>query len=367
MPVIGDLLSRASNGTPPEVTVLASQKLSGASSLSLDLATGWDTTTPVHFLLYEVDANNKLVLGSETLWKGILSGTTVSNLTLRGGTDTTYPSGSPVELAFTSAQLDDLITALQASHNPDGTIKSNIPLTTPVLTSPTTKGLVSGWVGANESWSYASASTITVPSDATLKYDPGDFLQLTQSSTVKYFVIASVTATVLTVVGIGGAVVANSTISLNSYSKQANPHGIGLNPGIIGTTLGYAQITSTFTSTGGVAATQVPGLSVSATIPAGGRRVKITAYCGNFATNSGAPDAAFLSIWDGAVGTSGTLIAVGQVTSTTNGFAWNCTAMAVVSLPAGSKTYNAAVSASSGQPVMTVDTTQPGFILVEAI
>lgn len=224
MPLITDYFSKASNGTVPVPTTLASQKASGAASLSLSLATGWPTTTPLHLLLYEVDANNKLVAGTETLWKGILAGTTVSGLTLRGGTDTTYPASSPVELAFTSAQLDDLITGIQVSHNPDGTMISSLPLTTPVLTSPSFNGNVSNWIGASESWTYASATTITVPSDATTKYDAGDYLQLTQSATVKYFVVTNVAATVLTVAGISGAVIANSAISSNSYSKTA-PHG----------------------------------------------------------------------------------------------------------------------------------------------
>lgn len=119
---ISDYLSKASNGTAPVVAHLASQKAFGASSLSLDSSTGWDTSTPVHFLLYQVDAQNAFVPGSLTIWKGILSGTTVSTLTLKSGTDTIYPGGSAVELAPTSAWADDLITGLQQHMNPDGSL-----------------------------------------------------------------------------------------------------------------------------------------------------------------------------------------------------------------------------------------------------
>lgn len=220
MPTIDDLFAKGSNGTAPEPTTLASQKAEGASSLSLNAAVGWPTDTPVHFLLYETDAQSKLVSGSVSIWKGILSGTTVSDLVLRGGTDTNYPANSPVQLQFTSAQQDDMVAGIQESLNPDGTIQDNVPLNAPILTSPTTKGLITGWIGANESWSYASASTITVPTDATAKYDVGDYLQLTQSATVKYFVITALTSTVLTVIGLNGETVANVTISANSYFKR---------------------------------------------------------------------------------------------------------------------------------------------------
>ncbi len=43
-----------------------------------------------------------------------------------------------------------------------------------------------GWQPANETWTYASATTITVPSGAASKYAKGDKIKLTQT-TVKYF------------------------------------------------------------------------------------------------------------------------------------------------------------------------------------
>jgi len=43
-------------------------------------------------------------------------------------------------------------------------------------------------------------------------------------------------------------------------------------------TLGYAEITSGFTSTTTPAAVDITGLSVTVTVPAGGRRIKITGY-----------------------------------------------------------------------------------------
>jgi hypothetical protein len=56
-----------------------------------------------------------------------------------------------------------------------------------------------GWTPVNQLWSYASATTITVPTDATLRYGKGMKLKFTQHGTVKYFYIVGVAATVLTV------------------------------------------------------------------------------------------------------------------------------------------------------------------------
>ena len=54
-----------------------------------------------------------------------------------------------------------------------------------------------GWIPVSDTWTYASATTITVPSGATSKYKVGQGVKLTQSGTVKYFYIVGVTNTLL--------------------------------------------------------------------------------------------------------------------------------------------------------------------------
>lgn len=78
-----------------------------------------------------------------------------------------------------------------------------------------------GWVGVTDSWAYASATTVTVPSDATTKYAPGDKVKFVQTST-KYFTIQSLTSTVITFTG-GSDTVANAAISNIYYSKVDTP------------------------------------------------------------------------------------------------------------------------------------------------
>ncbi len=80
-----------------------------------------------------------------------------------------------------------------------------------------------GWIAVSDSWTYASATTITVPSDATAKYSVGDKIKIVQSASTKYFYITGVAATTLTVNGGTDYTVANSAISSIYYSKAASP------------------------------------------------------------------------------------------------------------------------------------------------
>lgn len=82
----------------------------------------------------------------------------------------------------------------------------------------------SGWREVTDSWAYASATTITVPTDATTKYSVGDKIRLTQT-TVKYFYIVAVAATTLTITGGTDYTLANAAISDISYSKASSPLG----------------------------------------------------------------------------------------------------------------------------------------------
>lgn len=85
------------------------------------------------------------------------------------------------------------------------------------------------WTAAGESWTYASATTLTVPTDATIKYDEGMVIRFTQSTGgTKYAVITNVAATVLTIAMLNGATLVNEAITSTQYSSLASPFGAGL-------------------------------------------------------------------------------------------------------------------------------------------
>jgi hypothetical protein len=85
-------------------------------------------------------------------------------------------------------------------------------------------GTYDGWTDANETWTYASGTTITVPTGAASRYQIGDKIKLTQT-TAKYFCITTVADTLLTVTGGDSYSVANAAISANYYSHEENPLG----------------------------------------------------------------------------------------------------------------------------------------------
>ena len=100
-------------------------------------------------------------------------------------------------------------------------VLSNIKAMGGTANEPTTLA----WTPVWDTWTYASATTITVPSGAAAIYSIGDKIKFTQT-TVKYFYIVGVADTVLTVTGGTDYAVATPTaISSIYYSKASTPVG----------------------------------------------------------------------------------------------------------------------------------------------
>lgn len=87
------------------------------------------------------------------------------------------------------------------------------------------EGGLDGWIPAEETWTYASATTITVPSGAASKYQKGDKIKITNNSATKYFYVVGVADTVLTVTGGTDYTVHDSAITNPYFSKIENPQG----------------------------------------------------------------------------------------------------------------------------------------------
>jgi hypothetical protein len=82
-----------------------------------------------------------------------------------------------------------------------------------------------GWVEVSDTWAYASATTITVPTNATTFYQKGDRVRLKQGGAYKYFYIVTVAATLLTVTGGSDYTVANAAITDIAISRSFRPFG----------------------------------------------------------------------------------------------------------------------------------------------
>lgn len=84
-----------------------------------------------------------------------------------------------------------------------------------------------GWI-SDQTWTYATATTFTVPGDQTEKFSKGTRIKLTQT-TVKYFVVVGSSfaggTTTVTVTGGSDYSLANAAITQNYYSYASNPQG----------------------------------------------------------------------------------------------------------------------------------------------
>lgn len=170
--------------------------------------------------------------------------------------------------AVVNGNLDDSnISQLSGTKITSGTL--------PVSAFPSTQDDLipaDGWVPANETWTYVSATTFTVPGDQTTKYGQGVRLKFTQSATVKYAIVRTSTysAPNTTVQILASAdSIANAAITSNFYSRVSNPQGVNIGGGweeigrttltVAGDTLRvenlpqrkYLRIIATYTSTGG--------------------------------------------------------------------------------------------------------------------
>lgn len=119
-PSINDLVTQATNGTRPVPDTLTAIKAIGASSISCGALTGWPTASAVHFIIYTIDTNGNKVAGSQTDWKGVVSGTSITALVLKAGSDNGYSVGAVVEAAPTAAWADDLYSGFTQDHDTRG-------------------------------------------------------------------------------------------------------------------------------------------------------------------------------------------------------------------------------------------------------
>lgn len=268
------------------------------------------------------------------------SGYSIGGTTMTVGTTTNWPTGTGVSFAV------DKVTTVNGVETQ---VAGSYAEFAGVVTSATTIGSVSLQFGTAQNYPAGATTRVYVPVSSTREN------RIVTWGTVQH-----------NQDGTHGAVTATSvsTPALTSTGTLALPNNVVTAPMLATSaiTLGYAQYTGPSYS-GSTTISAVSGLSVTVTIPAGGRRVKITGYARDiFIGTAGAY--AYFSIWDGTVG-SGTQLALSQIYS--NGGAPSGMVMAVVTPSAGSKTYTIGLQSTAGTPILEASATAPAFILVETI
>jgi hypothetical protein len=124
---------------------------------------------------------------------------------------------------------------------------TNKTLTSPTITAPSITDansrvidLSSSWVNGSGTWTYASATTFTVPAADAALLQKGMHVKLTQSATVKYFDISGVSGTTVTIVANGDYTLANAVISSPAFSSAVSPYGFPLSFSFTPTWTGFS-------------------------------------------------------------------------------------------------------------------------------
>lgn len=138
---ISDYFNKASNmgGSYPAVATVTAARSTGGSTLSCDDLSSWATDTPVHFSTFKVNADGTIDTATQTDWKGIVNGNTITDMTrLAGAADSGNASGDRVELNPTIGWLDDLITGILVSHKQNGGLKDSVVTESTIATGAVT-------------------------------------------------------------------------------------------------------------------------------------------------------------------------------------------------------------------------------------
>lgn len=137
-----DKFRRTFNAGNPETTFVTATRATGVTTLSCDNLTGWPTDTGIDFVTYQLETDGETPKpGTQTDWKGIVSGNTITNIVrVAGASDTGNSVNDVVEAMPTGSWADDLVQGILESHNQDGTHK--MPSTAKTTATATDKVLI---------------------------------------------------------------------------------------------------------------------------------------------------------------------------------------------------------------------------------
>lgn len=250
---------------------------SGDTTIALTSVTNLPTDTGIVLVIDRVDGSGNLTPTLREYVKGVISSNNLISVSrgLGNSTAQAHISGAVVESVPDQVTQNDMVDGILVSHNQDGTMVSSLPLSSPVITSPTIHTF-DGWISATETWTYVSADSTNATYtfkisgvDKTGILSAGDRIKLTQT-TVKYFIITNVsfsTDTTVTIYGGTDYTLANATITSPYYSHNKSPNGFPVSP------LKWTQTTTDTSDRTTTSTTPSNVGSVSLSVPIGAWRL----------------------------------------------------------------------------------------------
>lgn len=268
----------------------------------------------------------------------------------------TFPSGIFAKNTYSAGQTLSASNHLSNHNNIQDEI---IALETKVGVDGSTVANTLDWI-SNQGYrretgtvAYASATTFTIAGvDRTTVYTPGTLLRINADGTPVYVYVVSSTFSTNTTVTVNASTVPNP---ITTVDYTVSPLG---NYPSAPTLLGYAEVTSN--QTGITTEVDLTGLTVTVTVPAGGRRVKITGYCEVSTTGTAGRTTMYIKESTTKLQQASALNAIAS-----SGANINC--QAVILPSAGSHTYKLSMESTSGTSNTATSASAPAYILAELI
>lgn len=407
---ITDHFTEATNGTRPTPSVLSAIKAIGAASLSANALTGWTTNTAVHFILYNIDTNSNKIAGTQSDYKGIVSGSTITGILLKAGNDANYGIGTVIEAAPTAAWANDIADGILVEHLQSGTHGAITPTSVTSAGAGSFAGgvtdsgnalsqirsdiifdfvvsggvvsLVSGLIGAfsNIVW-YQNGVRLSKISIANNTYPINDdtYVDISPAGAVTYTSVANnavspavtsgnvriaiviTNGTTITQVNQGSELATAPIVSSATYTVVDGLGNMIYPRDPFRKILGFRTTSTSFVSSS-TTAVPIPALSCPIVAPVG-RKVKIT-VTSPLSSNNTAGNGTRTFIFDGTV-PSGTQLNQNFNDNPTANFGINVAVLALTTPLVASKTYNAGFSVSAGTGQLQSNSVSPINMYVE--
>lgn len=170
---IADKLRKTFNITNPETTFVTTARTTGNTTLLCDNLSGWPDDTAVDFITYQLDADEKSVKpGTQTDWKGLVSGSTLTNITrVAGEADSGNSVNDIVQMVPTGSWANDIIKTLLGIFNQDGSLKDAVITAAKLATNSVTANAINfasmtshyKKLASNTSTTSVSAAVLSIP------------------------------------------------------------------------------------------------------------------------------------------------------------------------------------------------------------